>query len=269
MLKTKAGVGEPQSNAKDPLPPHEFRINFLVTEIDKCKENIQDAVQTQERYERERPDWRSYEPKAREKQDKKIEGQRRREQTERKKLDAFRLEYKRLLLGDQYIMFETGPGVQEPRSNAKTPRHADEFRIKTLVLEIDKCKEKIQDAVERQERYERERPDWRSYEPKAREKQFKKIGIQRQIEQTESKKLEAYTFEYQRLLLEVLHRRRPSNVQPSAACPISLTDDVNMGWSRQGSEVCTFDLLNHGYFKIWSATTPVFATCPPCCFAPH
>ena len=166
-------------------------------------------------------------------------------------------------------MLKTKAGVGEPQSNAEDPLPPHEFRINLLVTEIDKCKENIQDAVQTQERYERERPDWRSYEPKAREKQFKKIGIQRQIEQTESKKLEEYTFEYQRLLLEVLHRRRPSNVQPSAACPIFLTDDVNMGWSRQGSEVCTFDLLNHGYFKIWSATTPVFATCPPSCFAPH
>ena len=129
-------------------------------------------------------------------------------------------------------------------------------RLKQLVVKMDLCKDRIQQAAE--EELQCHDPHYMHFDPPMKQRMLQHA---RNMQGKWTKKLQKYNHEYQELLIQVLHQTQSAKtgslyannncVQPSEACPLCLEDNeevplcanlgdyVNADGARQGHGVCT------------------------------
>lgn len=123
---------------------------------------------------------------------------------------------------------------------------SEAHQLKQLVVKMDYCKDRIQQAAEQELKCQD--PRYMHFDLPMKQ-QF--LQNARNMQEKWAKKLQNYNHKYQDLLLQSLHRPQPASVQPSEACPLCLEDNeevplcanlgdyVNADGARQGHGVCT------------------------------
>tara|TARA_B100000405_G_scaffold301834_1_gene263923 strand:+ start:15903 stop:18893 length:2991 start_codon:yes stop_codon:yes gene_type:complete len=123
---------------------------------------------------------------------------------------------------------------------------SEAHQLKQLVVKMDYCKDRIQQAAEQEVKCQD--PRYMRFDLPMKQ-QF--LQNARNMQEKWTKKLQKYNHKYQDLLLQSLHRPQPASVQPSEACPLCLEDNeevplcanlgdyVNADGARQGHGVCT------------------------------